>query len=659
MNGEPRSKEQLGKLAATVRYRSLPVLFGDRVGLALFLGVLVVLALVWRVGFFITDTYAIANTLVNVAEGHFHITHIEYSLTLGSQPGLYQHGNRVFGRNYGQAIFAVPFYWLLEGGAAIAELRLVLAGIWSLLAAAFASQLARILDRPRVALFGTVLAFVAFTANVMLSTPLEARWTGLLALQLLTLVAAGIVAVTLYRLLAGFHDRRVGVAAGTLAALSLPIAFWATIPKRHVLSAALIAVVVLAFAKSRRGSLATRALAYVAVGLFAWLHAAEALAVFVVFVPLDLVTAPRNGPRELAGIALAFGLALLPFAATNVAITGSPFVTPRMLPSLGDAAEIGPEGQVIVSGGNAGSEVLSDPPDSGVSLEPTAGENGGRGALPSPDALLDGILALVTTGSGIIAARIDQLFGYTLQGGNIALQEPDRLVDVFVRSGRIPGVRYRINDHEVIELAVFETAPVLGMILATPFVLGKRIVCAGQEAIEAFSRGIRTTPRYQTDLLVTGIVVVFVLLYLPRLPLFSQITVRYLVPTMPLVLYGVFRLPAVRNGFEVDRGVFWQAYISASAVGAVAIPLLLMWIDPAIGEAIQFHAMVNLVVAAIATIIVIASTVFDRGARVAVAVGTAGGAGTALFGLAGLEYFTYAEFVLPIARWLSTLLGVF
>jgi len=648
------------------RRRLVSALFGDRIGLTLFLGVVLALSLCWRVGFFITDTYAIANTVVNVAKGHFNIQQIEYSLTLGSQPGLYRNGSQVFGRNYAVAILSVPFYWILEGASSLVELRLALAAGWSLLAAGFASQLGHVLDKRQVAFWGTLIALGVFVCNVWLARPLDPHWTALLALQVSTVLAAGVVAVALYRLLGELHDRRVGVAAGLLSTLSLPVAFWATIPKRHVVSAALIAVIVCAFALSRhpkRSSL-VRASAYAAVAILAWLHAAEALVVFVVLVPVDLATAPRNDWRTLSIVAAVFALSLAPFVVTNLAVTGSPFETPRMLDSLGSAGQIDPNGRVSIK-----PEEPPTTPTPTTPSEPTTPGPTDPGTAPPPDqdvgplgwfiGLIDG---LVATGAAVLAAvpgRLGRLWEFVDEGISIVLGDPERLGHVFFRSGRVPGVKYGINQQEAIELTVLESAPILGVLVAAPLLWGRRMLAATRESLRAVPAAIRTNPRYQTDLLAGGIVVMFTLLYLPRLPLYSQITMRYLVPAMPVALYGVARIPAVRRGLDENFQEFLRAYAAASVIGIVGVVAAFDWIEPALGEAMQFHALLNLVVAGLTIAVVVVAIVREDQKGVATAIGAAGGAGTTLFVLSGVEYFTYGQFTYPIVRWLSELLPVF
>ena len=53
-------------------------LFGDRVGLGVFLVAVVFLGLCWRVGFFITDSKTVANLLANVADGRLAVVETPY-----------------------------------------------------------------------------------------------------------------------------------------------------------------------------------------------------------------------------------------------------------------------------------------------------------------------------------------------------------------------------------------------------------------------------------------------------------------------------------------------------------------------------------------------------------------------------------------------------
>ncbi|MFB6308626.1 MAG: hypothetical protein ABEH35_04780, partial [Haloarculaceae archaeon] len=348
------------------------VVFGDRTGLALWLGLVVTLALTWRVGFFLTDTYTVVNTLLNLADGRLAVTEIRYTLSLGSQPGLHEYGGRLYGRNYGQAMAAVPLLWLLEALAVVVSPRLLLAGGFSVGVLAFARQAGTLLGRRRTAgLVGAGVAFLVFVLNFALATPLERDLLPLVALQLSTLFLAGLVGVLLYRIIALFHDRRVAIGAGVVGGLATPVGFWATLPKRHVLVALLLLSSVYCFARSRqidgRRQPWLRGLAYGLVGLIAWVHAFEGFFALAVLVPVDLATAESNGRRQLAIVLLVLLVGLTPMLATNAAISGNPAMPPRLLPDTG-------AGDVEFIPG-------TEPPQSGSEGEarPTSGTPTGEG----------------------------------------------------------------------------------------------------------------------------------------------------------------------------------------------------------------------------------------------------------------------------------------
>ena len=137
------------------------------------------------------------------------------------------------------------------------------------------------------------------------------------ALQLSTILAGAILVVAAYRLLAERHGTAVGLLAGATVLLGTPVAFWATTPKRHTVAAMFVVLAVYAFARSRRDGethrtrTAFRAGAYACAGLLAWVHAPEALVLFVVFVLVDVPTAPDNSPRTLGLLGAVFLVACL------------------------------------------------------------------------------------------------------------------------------------------------------------------------------------------------------------------------------------------------------------------------------------------------------------------------------------------------------------
>ncbi len=671
-------------------------LFGDRYGVVLFLGTLAVLATYWRVGVFLTDSYAMANGLVNVADGHLEITKITYSLTLGSQPGLWYADGAVYARNYAHIFLSLPVLWLLDALAALFDLRLVLAAAWSGILAILFDRLGRILDRHQpFAIAGAALALVAFLASALVAAPLPNRWTAFLALQITGMLAVAFAGVVLYRVLTHAHGRRVGLFFGAMTVLASPVAFWASIPKRHALSGLAVVAVIGAFyfsraADTRRRALSLRALAYAVVALWAWLHALEALVVFAVLIPTDLATARSNHPKHLAVVALVFLVALSPFLATNAAINGDPFQPPRSLDSFSGQVDPlatgGQDGGDSRSGGGGltptptptKSQPTTDTSTATDGTGPPATTNdtttgsgtGGTTAPESPDSEspadpssgpIATLLSALTAILGVAIEGSTWAFGkgwsYVDTGISLAQDEPERLYHTFLRSGRIPEyVNYRMTDQEAIDLALLEVAPLLGGLLG---VLGAGLRRLRNTSLHALRTALGR-PTRQTDLLAVVMTVALVLMNVERLPLHTQITVRYLVPIVPLGLYGVARLGCVQRAVSADLRWLAGAYVGTFLLGAIAFLLAHLWLDLALGEAMQLHALVNLAGAGLLAIwAVVAGLGFDFDERVGVvALATPAALSTLFLLFTGLVYFQYADYALPLVETLVELFPI-
>ncbi|MDS0279279.1 hypothetical protein NDI85_15870 [Halomicroarcula sp. S1AR25-4] len=625
--------------------------FADRYGLVLWLGLFCWFGLTWRVGIFLQDTYATANTLVALADGQLHVTEIRYSLTLGSQPGLHRVDGLLYGRNYGQLALAVPLVWALEGLATVVDPRLLLAGLWAGFGLAFVTQVGRLdgADRERTVTVGSMAVALLFAGSVLTATDLDPTRLALAAYQLSTIAAAATAGLVLYRLVADWHGRRVGLAAGAALGLATPVGFWATIPKRHTLVAALVLAAVYAFAVSRRSegraALRARAAAYAFAGVITWVHAFEAFFVVGVLGVVDLLTARSNRPRDLLVVGLVLLLAATPMLATNSAISGNPAEPPRLLPNVegGGGVEFSPATDGEASG-NAGAGGERGGPADGT-------DSGGEGASGGPDSSPLGTV-LDATGP------IGEFAGGAVVDGVRTLDDPARLSNVFVRSGHIPGVKYRLNEYEVIELALLEATPILGTLLALPVLVGRRLVGTERRSLRP-SQPRRLSPRRQTDLFVVALAVVLTVIYLPRLPLYSQLTVRYLHPVVPLAVYGVCRVPAVRTAVTDATGWLIRAYALSLLFAVVVVLGGIVGLGLALGEAVQYHALWNLAAAAVCAIAVVGRTAAPtRVSPRAVAVGLALPAGftTALLVLSGLVYFEYGAYAFDLVRVVADLL---
>jgi hypothetical protein len=671
-------------------------LFGDSLGLAVFLGALAVAGSTWQVGFFITDTYAVANGLVNVAEGHLTIDRIEYSLTLGSQPGLHVVDGYLYARNYGQAVFALPAYYALEVLTTVARLELVLAAGWCLLVVAACRQFGVVLDRRRVfQTGGSLLGVGLFGASVALATPIGAELTGLLALQILSLLAVAVTALAMYRLCARIHGTRVGAVAGVGTVLATPLWFWAAVPKRHALTAAAVAVLLYWFAASRqsgprvtlplvgavRKAVILRSLGYALAGLAAWVHAFEGLLLLGTFAIADLATASTTSRRALVAVAVGASVGLAPFVATNLLVSGSPVEPPRLTESYsgGDDVELGPGGEVksaepTGSGGGQGDQTDSGGGESG---ESTGGPGGTAGSA-------DGGPSAV----GALAERVrsSSAFGYAQKAVSEAIDAPSRLYHTYVRSGRVDDwVRYSVNDEESIELSLAESLPLVGGLVGGLLAgIGARLRSgwrSRRSASELRSDGgtgraktgdglLRTvrrlpgwvreaTPARQTDGFALLVFAGYATLYFPLLPLHTQLTVRYVLPVVPALVYLVARRQAVHRAVAVASRSLVVSYVGALAVGVLVVAVAFPVLDPAVGEAMQLHALVNLAVCGVFLGAVAGSRVgFVDDRAVAATLGVAGAATTLLVIRMQLVYFDYGTYAVPVVRRIADVLAV-
>lgn len=608
---------------ATTRSAVYSILFGDRLGATLFLGTLAFVALYWRPGIFITDNYTIANTLVGVADGHLHIDRIVYGPGPDT-PGMHTVDGRLYGRNYGHVALALPFLWLLQGLAAVADLRIAIAGLWALVILGFAVNLGRLFDRPRLgSLLGSIVALGAFTVNVALASPLSSRWIYLMALQLSTMVAAAFIAVMLYRLSTRLYDRTAGVTAGAAAIIATPLGFWAVFPKRHIITALLLTLAIYTFYRSRTGTDETRyrALTYAWVGLLAWIHAPEALAVFLALVVVDFPTATNNDIRSLGIVGGVFFVSLLPFFLTNQLVVGNPLEPPRLWPTY--------NGQGDVLG-------ITDGSATGGNGAHPGGSTGGDSFYLVPP----GIITLVTTAVG----KVTLFTSLFTRGVDVAVSHPDRLYQTFVRSGYISSVAAR-DGGEAINLTLLESMPILAAGLA---IIGS---LTHQFPDRETCRQWVTSPRGQTDLFVGVSTVLFALIYLPRLPVHAMVTVRYLVPIIPGLMYLLLRLAPLRRALA-RQWTLGGAYTATVLLGGQLFVLGLALTNAELGEAVQFHALVG-----ITTAMVLGGWAFHDAVRRpwprlgAVCLGLAAGVTTIFLLLSGIHYFAYAgDFALPVIQ---------
>lgn len=564
--------------------QSIQVLFGDRCGLILFVGATVFFGLFWRVDFFITDNLTIANTLVNVADGHLYFDELVYQPPSDETPGMSVVDGWLYGRNYGHVFLALPVLWLLDALATVADPSTAIAGAWSLAILALFDQIGAETDRrERLAGVGVVLSTIAFAANVAILRPIDPRWFPMMALQLFTIVAAALVPVVLYRLLDSMHDRRTGLFAGAAAVLATPVAIWATVPKRHTITALLALLAVYSFYVSRstssnRTALRARALSYVWAGLTAWVHAPEGVVLLVAVATVDVTTARSNHWTHLLVIGTVFVVSLLPLFVTNQLIAGNPLAVPRMLPSYG--------GQETIVALEGSLDPASGDPGAGTGGQSDAGQERGEGGLQGQWSSSNPLIGITQAVVGLLV-----IFAAQLLEGLSELSQPQELIQTFVRRG---NPAYWRGGGRAINLSVLESMPLAALLVSVPLArYGDRKRNGRRHGLAGVLDG-SITPNRATDVLVVAYLSILLLVYAPRLPVRASITVRYLHPMYPLLVYLVARQSVVRGVLAERRELLAWSYAASVLIGGQILAVVLIRTATTPGEAIQFHGLLAL-----------------------------------------------------------------
>jgi len=615
------------------RVRDLAVrfLFGDRVGCLVFLASLCLFVGLWRTAFLINDSYTIANGLYAVAHGDIAMTTAEYG-SLRSPGTNFYDGDR-FSRNYGAIVLSLPFLYGIRALSAVADPRIVIVACWSLLVFATIVLLGREIDARRLCtVVGGGLVTILFVVNVALAQPLESIPYHLLALQLFHMTVAAFAGTLAYRLLTATDGRRLGIAAATVVVGATPLAFWASVPKRHVITATVALAVAVALLYSRDGehewSLEARALCYVLIALLAWIHAPEALVLFVAFLVVDVPTAPSNSPRTVGLLAGVFLLALVPLFVTNTLISGDPLTVPRMLRSVSSNADISLTGSASSSGGGGGGS-SSD----GIVL-PTF--------LLVAVALLQSALEPLT-----------KLLSLVERGFTTLITDPNDAYRTLVRSGYVSRLSQRAQDTAAANLSLLESAPLLAAVVAVvPAGLRTTYECVDERSLPDGCTS--------ADAFLVLFAVTLSLVYIGTLPLHAQVTVRYLFPVTPAVACLAVRLPPIRRALDAHLETMLWTGLAGVLIGSQFVLVALLSLDVARGEAFQFHALLGLAVATLLAVWCLVGSVTDRFDRAGAALlGAATAVATIFVCFAAVEYFGLGQtHALPMVRLIADVLPI-
>lgn len=582
-------------------------LFRDRMGAALFVGSLVFFGIFWRVDVFMTDSAALVHGLGALGNGNLFIQQPYIGASLDN-PGIYDGLGGPVARNYAQLVLSLPILFAIRGIQQLANLHVAIVALWHLLLLALFVLVGRLLDRERLlSILGSLTVLVFFTTNLRVARQLPEYAPIVLSLQILTLVAAALSVLVCYRLLSDLHDRRLGLFAACALAVATPVGFWSSLPKRHVFTGLAVLLVLCSIHRSRAvdpdtpGRILPRAtefrcLAYAVVGLYAWIHAAEALFMLGALALVDLPTGHRRDRRTLGAIAVAFVLSTIPLFATNVLLAGDPLTPPRLLPDY----------------------------------VPTGG---GPSTSPVEDSLRGGSTGIV----GVV-----NHFSTLAIGGFVTLTtDLERVFHTYVRSQ--PGAISEMGGHlryAGANLTVLESMP-----LATGLVSGIAVLLVSlRKQTTSLRSGLRTT-----DVLAATLGVTFAILYADRLPLHAQYTQRYLFPLYPLAIYGLARLPPIRRVIATRWRLALWTYAVTLCIGGQLLFAYVLVEDIAVGGAFQLHAILNLGLGVLLALALTLSTITTAADRLsAIALGLTTAAGTVFLLLSGLVYFPIGPYALPV-----------
>jgi len=579
---------------AAIVHRLGRLMFGDYGGVFVFLLSCSAAMILWRTTFSINDNLVVANGLVALSDGHLHVTTPTYSDTLRA-PGMAEYNGKAYPRNFAHIVFALPFLWVLETIAIVADTRIALAALWSLSVFATVSVGGRLIDRHEPAhLIGGILALASFIASVASATPFPLTHLAYPALQLATIVAAAGCALVLYRLFSHIYSSDIGLAAGIASGVASPALLWATIPKRHVLTALFALLTLFFLYRSRETDRISayrryRAIAYVPVGLTAWLNASEGLVLLCSLAIADFTTARENGVRTLATVAMGFFVSLLPFFLTNYLIAGDPFTPPRMLDRYGAGAVNTPVTEDLAAvSDSSGTEA------DGTSTSDSSGTSTSDG---SDTSIVNTILEGIVGGAGPLLGTVDRALLFTeflSHGFEAVRQEPIRLYHTFVRSGYL-GFSSSGATGLAINVAFLEALPIAGALIAAPIVAVRTVF---DTLIRNTSPSLRSSPLFAADIFVAVYTILITLLYIYRLPIHAALTVRYVYPLFPLAIYAVARLSWVRT--TVTERPLWLGltYAGSVLIGGQLVLITVVTKGYTADETIQGIALLSLAVTA-------------------------------------------------------------
>jgi hypothetical protein len=178
--------------------------------------------------------------------------------------------------------------------------------------------------------------------------------------------------------------------------------------------------------------------------------------------------------------------------------------------------------------------------------------------------------------------------------------------------------------------------PLLGGLIAAPVVLG-RTIRRRTGSVRSWLRG----PAGTADVGLAAYALAVTLLYLPRLPLHAQVTVRYLLPVFPIGLYFLIRSRPVRRAIDDYAGWLWSSYAVGVFIGGQLLLVAVATLAATIGEAFQLHAVVGLALAGVLAAATITAVSFEHPSSdrlLAIVIGLAAATTTVFVALVSVGY---------------------
>jgi hypothetical protein len=633
------------------------VLFSDRFGFTVFVATLVFAGAFWRMGFAINDNETLANGVQALSRGQLAFVDPHFGGENGVAPGTKYHDGARYAREYGLVVPATIVAVVLQGLGQLFSISVLITGAWCLLLLFVVRELTRdVRYRGELRLAGALGVLLLFAANVLLATPIATNDIPLLALQVWTMLCCGFVGTVAYRLFETELPPRAAAAVGFGVVVATPVGFWATTPKRHV--AVALAVLVVAYAFARRPSVTgtrgrlLRAFPYACVALLVWVHPGDGAILFVAVVIVDLVFGASYDRTQAALASGVFLLALLPFLITNFFVSGNPVRPPQFFPQY--------TGQPL-----SGTETGTPPEQVGGASGPQGGGSSRPDSSPdgfSFDLLYRSVTGIALDGIGVAAGFLRRAQSYAEGTLTVFVESPQHVFQTFVRSGYIERAAARGANFSY-NLAYLESMPLFGAAL-----VGGVHAVRRSNPIQHLQTDRQVVFRDATgsNRVLAFAVVYFslmVLFYQNRLPLHATLTVRYLVPTMPLALYVALRLPALRDVLLSRFRTVGVVYGLTVLVGGELLAGVFVLLSLSVGEAIQLHALLALAMAGVLVAWCLVATLDApwgpterRGQVGAVLLGATAGTTTVFLLLTGWIHFPYGEYAIPIFDAVSQLL---